>query len=203
VRHFASLEGDNCGFKFAGLASLFATLGKGAEALAYLQRCLETRIGPNTFYMEIPWCPTLETPFAAARALQDMLIQSWGFSTAAAQGVIRIFPAMPVLWREACFADLRAEGAFLVSAVRKDGKTTWIHIKSLAGETCRIRTDMENPVASGAQGITITPRGGGEYDINLSKEQEVSLFPAANPDAKPSVAPVPSLDGKTNCYGLH
>ena len=203
VRHFASLEGDNCGFKFAGLASLFAMLGKGEEAYAYLQRCLETRIGPNTFYMEIPWCPTLETPFAAARALQDMLIQSSGISTPAVPNVIRIFPAMPSVWRDACFNDLRAEGAFLVSAVRKDGRTTWIHITSLAGEPCRIRTDMVNPILQDAPGLTLSPRGAGEYDIDLARGQGVFIVPAANPHATPGVAPVPSLDGKSNRYGLH
>ncbi len=38
-------------------------------------------------------------------------------------GPIRIFPALPSTWKDVEFRDLRAEGAFLVSAKRSGGKT--------------------------------------------------------------------------------
>jgi alpha-L-fucosidase 2 len=44
------------------------------------------------------------------RVVQEMLIQSYA-------GFIEIFPAVPTDWKEVSFTDLRAEGAFLVSAV--------------------------------------------------------------------------------------
>ena len=61
--------------------------------------------------------PVIETPLAAAQAVHEMLLQSWG-------DTLRVFPAVPAAWKDAAFHDLRAEGAFLVSAVRREGRTT-------------------------------------------------------------------------------
>ncbi|WJH36462.1 hypothetical protein N6H14_12245 [Paenibacillus sp. CC-CFT747] len=66
----------------------------------------------------------METPLSGAEAIHDMLLQSWG-------GTLRIFPAVPEEWQDAAFHDLRTEGAFLVSAMRKNGVTEWIRVKSL------------------------------------------------------------------------
>ena len=41
---------------------------------------------------------------------------------------------------------LRVEGAFLVSAVRENGYTKFIEVKSLAGEPCILQTDFEGEV---------------------------------------------------------
>ena len=62
-----------------------------------------------------------------AESLHDLLLQSFG-------GVIRIFPAVPDGWKDASFYNLRTEGAFLVSAQRKDGNFRFAQIESLAGE---------------------------------------------------------------------
>ena len=66
-------------------------------------------------------------------ALQDLLMQSW-------DGVIRIFPGFPS-GIDASFTDLRAVGAFLVSASRSGGVVGEVSITSLRGGTCV----MENP----------------------------------------------------------
>jgi hypothetical protein len=66
-------------------------------------------------------------------ALQDLLMQSW-------DGVIRIFPGLPS-GMDASFTDLRAVGAFLVSASRSGGVVGEVSITSLRGGTCV----MENP----------------------------------------------------------
>ena len=125
-------------YKFTGSSSLSAALGDGDEALRQLQRALTIppkgpTVRENTLYSENGW-PTFESPISAARSVLDMLIQSWG-------GTIRVFPACPSQWQDVAFHDLRAEGAFLVSAVRKAGKTQWVRIKSLAGEPCRVQID--------------------------------------------------------------
>ena len=138
LRHFTGLVGDECMFKFTGASSLWAALGNGDEALRWLDRALAIQpkgptITPNTLYSENGW-PTFESPISAARSLTDMLIQSHG-------GVIRVFPAMPSTWPDAAFYQLRAEEGVLVSAVRKHGATTYVHIHSLAGEPCRVRID--------------------------------------------------------------
>lgn len=97
--------------------------------------------------------PVIETPLSGAQCIHDMLLQSWG-------GKIRVFPAVPSQWKDVQFKDLRTEGAFLVSAVRKDRKTSFIRIKSLAGEPCILRTDMANPVVkAGNATLTLQKRG--------------------------------------------
>jgi len=55
-----------------------------------------------------------------------MLIQSH-------TGVIRIFPAIPDSWQNARFENLRAVGAFLVSAVMERGKVLELEIHSENG----------------------------------------------------------------------
>jgi alpha-L-fucosidase 2 len=74
-----------------------------------------------------------ESGFGAAAALQEMLLQSQG-------GVLPVFPAVPPAWPEAAIDNLRAEGAFVVSAVRSEGKTQWVRILSEVGGECRLRT---------------------------------------------------------------
>jgi hypothetical protein len=72
---------------------------------------------------------TLEGNFAAAAGLQEMLLQSH-------RGRIRIFPAIPSSWQEVSFTDLRAEGAFLVSAQRTGGKVIQVEIVAEQGGVC-------------------------------------------------------------------
>ena len=77
---------------------------------------------------------TLEGNFAAAAAVQEMLLQSYS-------GTIRLFPAVPAAWQDASFETLRAEGAFLVSAERRGGVVQRVEIVSERGGACR----LENP----------------------------------------------------------
>lgn len=50
---------------------------------------------------------------------------------------LRIFPAAPAAWGDVSFDGLRAEGAYLVSAERRSGKTTYVKITSeKGGELC-------------------------------------------------------------------
>ena len=136
IHRHVELTGDDCMFKFTGSSSLSAALGDGDTALLRLQRALAIQpkgptVTPNTLYSEGGW-PTFESPISAQRNILDMLLQSWG-------GCIRVFPACPSAWRDATFHNLRAEGGFLVSAERKNGRTVWVSIRSLAGEPCRIQ----------------------------------------------------------------
>jgi len=66
------------------------------------------------------------TPFL----IQEMLISSW-------DGVIRLFPAWPID-REARFADLRAKGAFLVSAACAAGEVRDVTLLSERGNPARV-----------------------------------------------------------------
>lgn len=97
-------------------------MGKGNEALTYLDKLFTKFLSVNTLYRESG--PVIETPLSAAQSIHDMLLQSWG-------GKLRIFPAVPDSWKDIAYKDFRAEGAFLITASRKNGKTEFITIKTL------------------------------------------------------------------------
>ena len=82
---------------------------------------------------------TVEAGFCAAAAIMEMLLQSY-------RGVIRVFPAIPDHWHDACFADLRAEGAFLVSSRMCRRRVQYVAVTSEAGIPCRVRSPWDGPV---------------------------------------------------------
>jgi alpha-L-fucosidase 2 len=126
------------GYSFAWLASLAARAGEGAAAERALEIFAEAFVLRNSFhcngdqsgkgYSRFRYRPfTLEGNFAAAAGLNEMLLQSH-------TGVVEVFPAVPDTWRNASFSNLRAVGAFLVSATREDGRTTRVVIESETGD---------------------------------------------------------------------
>jgi len=199
IDHFLSLDGDNCMYKFTGASCLYSALGMGAEALASLQRALtfipgDSTVTPNTLYSEIGGWQTFESPISASRSLLDMLLQSWG-------GTIRIFPACPPGWADAAFHDLRAEGGFLVSAVRRDGMTQFVRIRSCAGEPCRIKADFGGPaILAGPAGARLR-ESGGMLELDLKSGEEAIVMAAGWP-ADFTIGPVASGDGRPNSWGL-
>jgi alpha-L-fucosidase 2 len=90
-------------------------------------------------YSDFTYRPfTLEGNFLASQAVHEMLLQSWSATPGEINtGVIRIFPSIPHEWATASFSDLRAEGGYKVSAVRKNNKTSWFSI--MAGKTGLVR----------------------------------------------------------------
>ena len=174
INNFTSLDGDNCMFKFTGAASLWAALGNGNNALQWLQRSLKIlpysvpTVSVNGFYSENGW-PTFESPVSATRSMLDMLIQSWG-------NTIRIFPAMPDSWKDAFFHQLRAEGGFEVSAKRENGITSWVQIKSNAGEPCIVQiSDWKNAIHVSDRSVKIIDLGNGRYQLNIKKGGSVII----------------------------
>ena len=129
IHHWLTVDGSRgvFGWSRAAAASLYAALGDGDNAIASIHQHMADKrfVRPNTMYIE--GSPVIECSIVLARSLQDMLLQSHN-------NLIRIFPAIPAAWTNAVFHNLRAEGAFLVSAERNAGKTQWVRIKSLAGE---------------------------------------------------------------------
>jgi hypothetical protein len=160
------------GWSQAAASSLRSALGEGDKALEHIHYHLTDKrfVRPNTMYIE--GYPVMECSTVINQSLQDMLLQSHG-------NLMRVFPAMPSVWTNAAFHNLRTEGAFLVSAKRKEGGTEWVRIKSLAGEPCRINPSLQGEVKASAAGggvVDIRPLGGGAYDLKLEKGGEVVLY---------------------------
>jgi alpha-L-fucosidase 2 len=184
LKHWVSFEGALQGYTFTGAASISAQMLKGDDAAFYLGELLRRFIQPNTMYKESG--PVIETPLSGAQTIHDMLCQSWG-------DVIRVFPALPAAWQDATLHNFRTQGAFLLSAVRKAGKTQWVRVRSEAGAPCVVRTGISGQ-------LTVRGRGcdphwqqlpNGDIKINLRKGDEALIHAkGTRPDL--TVAPVPA-----------
>ncbi|HEY3379477.1 MAG TPA: alpha-L-fucosidase [Armatimonadota bacterium] len=182
------------GFSLTGAAAMSLVMERPDEALRYLNKLLDDYVQPSTLYVEADCFPCLETPLSAAQVLHEMLLQSWG-------GVLRIFPAVPTTWEQASFYHLRAEGAFLVSAVRTQGKTQWVRIESLAGEPCRVHIDLPQPWTIIAEReMTLRGADDGTVEIDLRQGECVTMR-AAEFTGDCLVAPVQTSAYAENYYG--
>lgn len=125
------------GYSFSWQANLQARAFDGNGAVESLRTFSENFVLPNSFhvngeqhnrgYSKFKYRPfTLEGNFAFASGLQEMLIQSH-------TGAVHLFPAIPDDWKDVSFDQLRAEGAFLVSAELNNGKVIHVDIKAEKG----------------------------------------------------------------------
>jgi alpha-L-fucosidase 2 len=130
------------GYSFSWLANFWARAKNGQkaeEALGIFSKafCLRNSFHCNgdqsgQGYSSFTYRPfTLEGNFAAAAAIQEMLLQSH-------TGTIRVFPAVPDDWKDVSFKTLRTQGAFLVSAERTNGQTVRVEVTSEKGGVCRL-----------------------------------------------------------------
>lgn len=192
VDHWQSMPEQLRGYSSTGASSISAAFGKGDLALKYLRGLFDDYLRPNTLYKESG--PVIETPLSGAQAVLDMLIQSWG-------GTIRVFPAVPGEWRDAAFADLSAEGAFLVSAKREQGKTRWIRVLSKAGEPFVLETDISDPVATvGGKPRALTRNAKGYFTCALAKGETILVYPRG---PAPALGVRPLKAGVINSFGLN
>lgn len=131
-----------CGYSYSWLGNMQARAFDGEGAAKTLKTFAECFCLPNTFHAngdqsksgksQFQYRPfTLEGNFAFASGIQEMLMQSH-------TGILRIFPAIPSSWKDVSFKDLRAMGAFLVSAEKKDGRVKLINIYPEQGGICQI-----------------------------------------------------------------
>jgi hypothetical protein len=203
VHRWIETDGGNklAGYSFTGSASMYAAMGKGDEAVATLRRFVlgvpgRYILGASTLYFEGGGeAEVIETPFSAAQTVQELLLQSWGDK-------VRVFPALPAAWGDVQFHDLRAEGAFLISAARKNGATQFVRVKSLAGAPCRVRVGDGEAMCVLGDTVKATTGADGVLTLDLKAGEDVVLVPA-NATATPAleIAPVPHATGE-NPFGL-
>jgi hypothetical protein len=130
VDRWQNLKGAHAGYSFTGGCAMYATLGDGEKAIASLDQ-LKPLVRANTMYYE-GGGQVVETPLSGVESINYLLLQSWG-------GVIRVFPAVPLRWRNVSFHNFRTEGAFLVSAQWQGGEAKQLFIRSEAGGRCTVR----------------------------------------------------------------
>ena len=189
MKHWLSKPEGLRGYSSTGASSISAMLGKGDDALFYLDQLVNDFLSVNTMYVEAG--PVIETPLSGVQSMFDMLLQSWGDR-------IRIFPAVPSAWQNVAFSDLRTEGAFLVTAERRDGQTHFVSVRSLAGEPCIIVTDINNPVFTGKRQFKTERLSHDTYRIDLQAGEEV-LIREDGDNGECVITPLPST--RSNLFG--
>jgi hypothetical protein len=188
------------GYTATGAASMYAWLQDSENAHYYLDFLIKHQnVSPTTMYAE--GNPVIESPLSFCTALHDMLLQSWGRKTT----TIRVLPAAPKEWPNLAFHQLRTQGAFLVSAKRKNGKTQFVTIKSLAGKTCTAQIDIPKPhlIIDGTEAEASADKNG-NYILNLKKGQTATFTAApigtlSKEDL--TIAPIPVPEKKQNLFG--
>jgi alpha-L-fucosidase 2 len=132
-----------CGYSYSWLANIKARAKDGEGAARDLDIFMKAFCSPNTFHLNgdqtksgfssFTYRPfTLEGNFAFASGLQEMLLQSYA-------GFIEVMPAVPARWTNISFKDLRAEGAFLVSAKKAIGKISEVTIIAEKGGKAKLK----------------------------------------------------------------
>lgn len=199
--HWINLKGGRAGGSYAIAAAFCACLGRPEAAVDFLNEFLDRYPTSNTMYLEgapkesgLEEGAWLDTPLAAACSVQEMLLRS-------GDGMIHVFPAVPKDWPEAAFHQLRAEGAFLVSAARRAGRTQFVRVTSLAGEPCRIRTGLELPVKVIAdREVPLDFLPDGSIGVHL-RRGETAVICSTSDDPVP-IEPVVAPPDDLNTYGV-
>lgn len=165
------------GYSFTWAASLAARAGFSDDAdrlLTDFERAFVTR---NGFHVNgdqtksglsgFTYRPfTLEGNFLLMDAIHEIYLQSWGDK-------IRIFPSVSDTWNDASFTNLRAEGGFKVSAVRKNKQTQKVTITSQKKSTLR----LQNPFGSKGFKSNIPTKIDNEIiTVTLQPDQTITLI---------------------------
>lgn len=180
------------GYSYTGGASIYALMGDGNSARDYLNQLFDRFVKPNTMYLESG--PVIETPLAAATSIQEFYLQYWN-------NTARVFPAVPSDWANAGFENMRTEGAFLLSAVRKDGLTRWVKIESLNGGTLSLKPGLKGTVKlKGNSSVKLIDQGNQVYNCTIPKGETAILY-ANEEDLKMGIDKVITYSTNDNSFG--
>ena len=110
---------------------------------------------------------TLEGNFAFA-CIHELLLQS-------RNGYIEIFPAVPRSWNNVSFTNLRAEGAFIISAKKENGVPTTVKIFSEAGGKLNIKLPFKTWLIKEPPAQKFKIQDNGILSIHLKKGQTLHI----------------------------
>jgi len=141
------------GYSFSWAACIYARAKLGDSAVSMLQKFSSNFCSSNSFhlngdqrggqYSDFTYGPfTLEGNFAFAQGIHEILLQSHN-------GYVEVFPAVPAGWENASFRTLRAEGAFLVSAKREQGRITEVKITAEKGGDLSLKLPFKTWISPG------------------------------------------------------
>ncbi|QIB47332.1 glycosyl hydrolase family 95 catalytic domain-containing protein [Streptomyces aureoverticillatus] len=197
--HWTSRQERWHGYSYAAASSMETLFGKPEQALRHLRFFLDGNVTdkcamtPNTMYREGSNF-ALESSISAGQSLLDMLTQSHG-------GVVRVFPAVSGTWRDASLQRVRTQGAFLVDASRRGGRTEWIRVESEAGEPLRLRHGIAGAIeVRDERGRPLPYSGRDVISVPLRRGQTALIAPkGSRPTPRPRDVPA---NGTEPAWGL-
>lgn len=204
-------HGEWTGWSFPWVSLLCAYGGRPALARNLLLDYADRYVTESAFHYQGPqfgsdlslygtpsgtFSQTIEAGFGAVAALQELALQSNG-------GVIRLFESTPPAWADLALWNFRTEGAFLISAVRKDYKTQFVHVRAEAGGTAVIRANWEEgPVyAERNDGLKRLPVTDGTVTLEMKSGEEALLWQGLQRPAV-EITPLSGIPADRNYYGV-
>lgn len=159
-----------CGYSYSWLGNLKARAKDGAGAAKALKIFAEAFCSSNSFHLngdqtksglsQFIYRPfTLEGNFAFAAGIQEMLLQSHA-------GFIEVMPAVPQEWKNIAFNDLRAEGAFLISACKEAGELKSVKLIAEKGGSTILKLPFKDYEISGNNGFVVRPGAPGFLELS-------------------------------------
>jgi alpha-L-fucosidase 2 len=172
-------SGNWCGYSFTWMACLYARAYEGDSAVKQLQIFASNFCSRNSFhlngdqkggqYSNFTYRPfTLEGNFAFAQGVQELLLQS-------RDGYIQPFPAVPSSWQNVSFNDLRAEGAFLISAKKNNGVVDEVKIVSEKGGTTKLKLPFKTMIIASQKNIEVKNTADGFVTLSCKPSGTVVL----------------------------
>jgi alpha-L-fucosidase 2 len=169
------------GYTFAWFAALAARAGRPEIARRYLIDYERAFTLPNGLHVngdvsgeglsQFTYRPfTLEGNMLAMEAVHEMLLQSFG-------GIVRVFPATSLLWTDAAFDELCAEGGFVVSARKVAGATRTVTVRATKKGTLRLRDPFGGREPSWNRADVV--RAGSDFVLEMALDDVLVGSPAA------------------------